>query len=720
VLKVTALATGEDSELPPAAGDGAARTLFALKSDDAFLIADSLGDVLGHSDGMFDSDTRVLSRFTLRLAGQRPSLLGAAVSQDNVFLTSNLTNHPLPPLGEAPTPQGVIHIARSCFLWNNRLFERVTLQNYDERHVFVPLSIGYGADFRDMFEVRGHRRAHRGELLEPLVAADSVLLRYQGLDGRQRSSAIRFSQPPVALDGTCAEFRLPLSAGALVSIYLEVGPELAEPPGRERHRHAASRARMAMRRTSRRGASLRSSAGLFDEWVERSRADLSLLTTELPTGPYPYAGIPWFSTPFGRDAIVTALQTLWINPALARGVLAFLSITQARETSRFDDSAPGKIIHEMRKGEMASLREVPFARYYGSVDSTPLFVMLAGAYAERTADLEFIDTLWPSLEAAMGWIAGAGDSDHDGFVDYARGEDTGLANQGWKDSFDSVFHANGHFPPGPIALVEVQGYVYAAQRAMSALALMRGDHVQAEHWSERAEALRAAVEDKFWSEELGFYALALDGEHRPCLVRASNPGHLLYVGLPTSERAARVIDRLSTPSFNSGWGLRTLARGEVRHNPMSYHNGSVWPHDTALCVAGMCRYGRKQQAVRVLTQTFEAAVHFGMRLPELFCGFQRQAAEPPIAYPVACLPQAWSSGAAFMMLQACLGVQINAHKNEIYVDRPELPAGINSLTLRGIAIGHARMNLVFQRIRERVVVFTEGSDARSVRVFADV
>jgi glycogen debranching enzyme len=715
-----ALAASAESETQLTGGDSAGRTLFALKFGDAFLIADSLGDVLGTADGMFYSDTRVLSRFTLRVGGQRPSLLGAAVSRDNVFLTSDLTNHPLPPLGGEPTPQGVIHIERSCFLWGDCLFQRVILQNYGERNAVVPLDIGYAADFRDMFEVRGHTRSRRGKLLDPELTADSISLRYEGLDGALRCSTIRFSPRPAELDCHGAKFRLPLEAGAETAIYLEIGPELSAAPSRERYRHGAARARLSMRRTSRRGASLRSSEGLFNDWLEKSRADLSLLTTELPTGPYPYAGIPWFSTPFGRDAIVTAMQTLWLNPALARGVLTFLSATQARETSRFEDSAPGKIIHEMRKGEMASLGEVPFARYYGGVDSTPLFVMLAGAYAESTADMEFINTLWPSLEAAMAWIEGAGDSDQDGFVDYARGEESGLANQGWKDSVDSVVHADGSFPAGPIALVEVQGYVYAAQRAMAALAMKRGAHDLAEHWVRRADSLRAAVEKAFWNEQLGFYALALDGEHRPCLVRASNPGHLLYVGLPASERAARVIEGLNSPDFNSGWGIRTLARGEVRHNPMSYHNGSVWPHDTALCVAGMCRYGQKRAAVRVLTQTFEAAVHFGMRLPELFCGFQREPAEPPIAYPVACLPQAWSSGAAFIMLQACLGLKINAHKKEIYVERPELPAGINSLFLRGIAVGSARLDLVFQRIRERVVVFTEGADARNVHVFADV
>ena len=462
---------------------------------------------------------------------------------------------------------------------------------------------------------------------------------------------------------------------------------------------------------------MRTSGRLFNEWINRSRADLALLTTELPTGPYPYAGIPWFSTPFGRDAIVTALQMLWLDPSLAHGVLTFLAQNQAKETSPFQDAAPGKIMHETRKGEMAALRELPFGKYYGGVDTTPLFVMLAGAYATRTGDLSLIDELWPSLRAAMSWIEGDGDSNKDGFVDYARGAESGLANQGWKDSHDSAFHADGTEARGPIALVEVQGYAYAALRAMADLAERRGEVDDAAAWRARGETLRAAVEDRFWLEDLGYYALALDGGGRPCSVRGSNVGHLLFAGLPTSERAERVIAQLIAPPFNSGWGIRTLASGEVRFNPMSYHNGSIWPHDTALCTAGLARYGERGGVVRLMSGIFEAAVKFEMRLPELFCGFSRTAGEAPVAYPVACLPQAWSSGAVFMMLQACLGLSVDAWRGEIHVDRPRLPIGIDQLTVRRLTVGNAAVDLTFQRIGERVVAFPEGRDPSPVPVF---
>ncbi|TIP79269.1 MAG: amylo-alpha-1,6-glucosidase, partial [Mesorhizobium sp.] len=476
--------------------------------------------------------------------------------------------------------------------------------------------------------------------------------------------------------------------------YVEVGPEMAETPNRDRFRAAAARARFGMRAKRRHGATVHSSGRVFNDWVERARADVALLTTELSTGPYPYAGIPWFSTAFGRDGVISALQMLWLNPGLARGVLAFLAQHQATETSPFSDSQPGKIMHETRKGEMAALRELPFGRYYGGVDTTPLYIHLACAYADRTGDMAFVDSLWPSLCAAAEWTEEA--SRPTGFVTYQRAAESGLANQGWKDSHDSVFHADGRTPRGPIALVEVQGYAFAAFRGLAALARRRGEIDRADHWESSAEAMRAAVERHFWLDDLGFYALAIDGAGEPCKVRTSNVGHLLYVGLPAPARAQMVADQLLSASFHSGWGLRTLADDAVYFNPMSYHNGSIWPHDTAICGAGLARFGEREHVIRLMSSTFESAVHFNMRLPELFCGFTRAPGEAPIAYPVACLPQAWSAGSAFMLMQACLGLEIDGWDGEIHVTRPRLPIGIDTLTLRHLGVGTRKVDLTFQ------------------------
>jgi len=694
--------------------------LFALKHDDTFLVADSMGDVWGGFDGLFRNDTRVLSRFRLTIGGVPPSLLGSGVSQDNVFFRANVTNRPLPQLGDHSAPEGVVHVERARFLWRERLYERLMLTNYGESDVPAALTLDFGADFVDIFEVRGYARAARGRILAPDVARDGVLMRYEGMDNIVRASQVSFSQPPDRLTATRAEFNPVLPRRTQLALYVEVGPDRAATPGAARFRDAAARARVCMRSRRRTGATLLSSGRSFNIWLDKSRADIALLTTELPTGPYPYAGIPWFSTTFGRDAITTALQLLWLDPTLARGVLAFLAEHQARETNPFADSAPGKILHETRKGEVTALGELPFGHYYGGVDTTPLFVMLAGAYAKRTADLAFVESLWPALVAAMEWIEGPGDSNGDGFVDYSRGKATGLANQGWKDSVDSIFHADGRIPPGPIALLEVQGYVYAARRAMAELAAQRGERDHADHWRARAESLRAAVETRFWMPKEKFYAIAIDGEGGLCRVRASNAGQLLYTGLPSPSRAAHVARQLLEAGFDNGWGLRTLADAQARFNPMSYHNGSVWPHDTGICAAGMARYGDRSGIVHLLNELFAAAGTFGMRLPELFCGFRRAAGEPPVGYPVACLPQAWSSGAVFMMLQACLGMRIDAWRRVIEIDRPELPTDIERLTVKRLAIGDERLDLVFQRIGTRTAVSPSGPVPDTIRVVVRV
>jgi glycogen debranching enzyme len=693
---------------------------YALKHQDTFLVADSIGDVLGGVDGLFRNDTRVLSRLRLTIGGAPPSLLGSSVSQDNVFFRANVTNRPLPQLGEHGTPEGVIHVERARLLWDERLFERLTLTNYGERDVGAALALDFGADFADIFEVRGYVRAARGELLPPQLAPDRVLLRYRGLDNVVRTSHIAFSQPPERLSAGRAEFNPVLPRRTQLALYVEVGADDAGTPGAARFREAAARARVCMRSRRRSGATIVSSGRLFNTWIDKSRADIALLTTDRPTGPYPYAGIPWFSTTFGRDAIVTSLQLLWLDPSLARGVLAFLARHQATQADAFCDSAPGKILHETRRGEVTALGELPFGFYYGGVDTTPLFVMLAGEYAKRTGDMPFVDALWPSLVAAMEWTEGAGDSNRDGFVDYARGAETGLANQGWKDSVDSVFHADGRMPDGPIALVEVQGYVYAARRAMAALAMQRGERDRAEHWRRRAEQLRAAVETQFWMPKEKFYAIALDGAGRQCRVRASNAGQLLYTGLPSPTRAAHVMRELCAASLDSGWGIRTLAEAQARYNPMSYHDGSVWPHDAAICAAGMARYGDRAAAVHVLNELYAAAGHFGMRLPELFCGFHRRAGEPPVGYPVACLPQAWSSGAVFMLLQACLGMRIDALRRVIDIERPELPGEIERLAINRLAIGDERVDLVFHRIGKRTAVSPASRVPDTIRIVVRV
>jgi len=679
-------------------------TLMALKDGDTFLVADHWGDVKAGADGLFDKDTRLLSRFALTVGRARPSRLSSGVTKDNVFFTCHSTNRPLPPMGGRSAPAGVLHLERRRFIWDRRLFERVRMVNHGVEDILLPLTFEFDADFADIFQVRGTVRPQQGEIHPPVIDGRRVTFSYTGLDGVKRTSCLAFSEPPARLSATRAEFMFSLPRGRSLDLFVECGLDACDQPDEERWRWHSILARLAMRRRLRRGAIVEGGRNQgFNDWLRQSRADIALLVTDLPTGPYPYAGTPWFSTPFGRDGIITAWQMLWIDPGLAKGVLTYLASRQATETNAFMDSAPGKIMHETRGGEMSVLGEVPFGLYYGGVDTTCLFIALAGAYAKRTNDYETIRALWPNLIAAAGWMKDYGDSNGDGLIDYARAADTGLSNQGWKDSEDSIFHADGRFPKGPIALLEVQGYAFAAWKALAEMGAVLGDG-RADEWANRAETLRALVEERYWMEDEGFYAIALDGDGEQCRAIGSNAGHLLFTGLPSHERARRVTRRMLTAEFRSGWGLRTLAKGQARFNPMSYHNGSVWPHDTALAAAGMARYGERHAVAMLLGEIYGSAAHFQMRLPELFCGFVRETGEPPIAYPVACLPQAWAAGSVFLMMQAVLGLNIDAAEGLVEVNNPALPAGLDRLSITRLKVGDGVIDLHFQRLNGHVVV----------------
>jgi glycogen debranching enzyme len=461
------------------------------------------------------------------------------------------------------------------------------------------------------------------------------------------------------------------------------------------HALSSTRARRAMQNST--CCRILSSSSMFNRWLDRSTADLQIMLTDTKYGSYPYAGIPWFSTPFGRDGLITAFELLWLNPGIARGVLAFLAETQATGFDDAQDAQPGKILHEMRGGEMAALGEVPFGRYYGSCDATPLFVMLAHAYYERTAEREFIDRIWPNVLAALKWMETSGDPDGDGFIDYARKTDAGLINQGWKDSHDSIFHSDGSTAEPPIALSEVQGYAYGAWQGASRLAALRGDTARADEWSGRAERLRERFELSYWCEDLDTYALALDGRRRPCRVRTSNPGHCLFSGIVMAERAQRVCDTLMADASFNGWGVRTVAVGERRYNPQSYHNGSIWPHDNAIIAAGASRYGFTGVATRILNSTLELSEAVDLhRLPELICGFTRRGREPTL-YPVACAPQAWAAGAVFLMLAASLGIHIDASARRISFSRGRLPESIDWIRVTDVKVGDATVDLQLER-----------------------
>ncbi|HEY3347267.1 MAG TPA: amylo-alpha-1,6-glucosidase, partial [Nitrospirota bacterium] len=443
----------------------------------------------------------------------------------------------------------------------------------------------------------------------------------------------------------------------------------------------------------------------FNNLIDRSHADLHMLETKTKYGPYPYAGIPWFSTVFGRDGIITSMEALWINPEIAKGVLHYLASTQSDEDDPDNDAEPGKILHESRLGEMAMSGEIPFKRYYGSIDSTPLFVMLAGMYYQRTADKEMAKTLWPNVERALEWMDNYGDIDGDGFIEYRRRSPNGLVNQGWKDSYDSVSHSDGSDAEPPIALCEVQGYAYAAKRYASELAFVLGKADKAEGLRRGARELKERFNDTFWCDEIGTYAMALDGKKRLCRIKTSNAGHCLFTKVASDSHARQICRGLMARDMFSGWGIRTLGSEEVLYNPMSYHNGSIWPHDNALIAQGLAEYGFKDETCSVLTGMYDTSMHVDLnRLPELFCGFHKREGQGPTLYPVACSPQAWASAAIFMLLQACLGLGINAPRRQVRFDKPTLPDMLASLTIENLKVGDASVDLSLLRQEEDVGV----------------
>jgi len=570
--------------------------------------------------------------------------------------------------------------------------------------VAASIDLHFAADYADIFELSGKKRKARGEDLSAEVTANCVILGYRGLDHLVRRTVLAFSPTPTVLTASTASYRFSLPPQAELGLQAAIACERGSSAARRRRFEDARReSEREVGRYRAWSCHLRTSNGQINAWVDRAVSDLHMMTTALPTGPYPYAGVPWLNTPFGRDGIITALECLWLRPALARGVLGFLASTQATRLIPEEDAEPGKILHESRGGEMATLREVPFGRYYGSVDATPLFVLLAGAYYERTGDRDFIKTLWPNIEAALVWIDHHGD--RDGFVEYQRQSTDGLLHQGWKDSNHAVFHADGSPAEGPIALCEVQGYVYAARRAAATIALMLGRTERAAELTRQAEALRDRFETTFWCEDLSTYALALDGQKRPCRVRTSNAGQCLFTGIVHPERAARLARTLLGPDSFSGWGVRTLAAGEVRYNPMSYHNGSVWPHDNALIAHGLARCGFGDLALQIWTGQFEAGTYFDLhRLPELFCGFPQDPGEGPIAYPVACAPQAWSAAAVFLLFQACLGLTIDGPERRVYFTRPRLPASLGELRIHNLEVGETTVDLLLRRREHDVAV----------------
>jgi glycogen debranching enzyme len=675
---------------------------FVLKHDDTFGLFNDFGDIAAgarHEEGLYHQGTRFLSRLALKLIGGRPLLLSSAVRRDNLLMGVDLTNPDIYLGGNMMLPRGSLHIYRSKLIWGAVCYEHIHVRNFTRMPLDIALTLEFSADFADIFEVRGEERRQRGQLHNPRVTDQGAELAYQGLDGVARRTLIECQPPPRRISGAELQLAAQLEGRSEQVFEVKVTCAIdAERPAALSFAAALAHAERSRASGSRLAAGIDTSNDQLNAWMTRSAADLNMLLTETSSGLYPYAGVPWFDTTFGRDGIIAALECLWLAPQISRGVLSFLAATQATRDQPERDAEPGKILHEARRGEMAALGEVPFGRYYGSIDATSLYVLLAGAYWRRTDDLAFIETIWPNICAALTWIDRYGDRDGDGFIEYQRRSPRGLVQQGWKDSNDSVFHADGRLAEGPIALCEVQAYTYAARLAAAGLAQALGHDDMTRTLREQAYALRERFRARFWCPEIGLYALALDGYKEPCRVRASNAGHCLFSGIAAPEHALSIARTLGQDTFFTGWGVRTVADREARYNPMAYHNGSVWPHDNAVIAGGLAASPGKELAVRILSAQLDASTYFeSSRLPELFCGFRRREGKAPTSYPVACSPQAWSAAAVFAMLQACLGLTVDAAARQIAFRYPRLPPTLERVSIRDLKVGESSVDLTLYR-----------------------
>jgi glycogen debranching enzyme len=699
----------EDAHQVVTADVQSAEASLVLRHDDCFGVFNEVGDIDAEARteaGLYRAGVRHLSRLTLTINGLRPLLLAVNPRDDNVLLVVNLTNPDVRgEAGRIALPRGTLYITRSRFIWQGVCHEMIKVRNFALSAVQVELVIRFASDFENIVDVRSQRRVDAGRARFERVERDSVTQGYLGADEIVRETVVDCHTAPDAISSDACRYRLQIGSRGEKTIALAIGCRSANSPVQiSTFTRSLAVAEELARGAARVPCQIVSSDATFNAWILRSGADISMLLTATPHGRVPAAGMPWLDAMFGRDAIITALETLWLWPDIARNVLTYLAATQSTDSFAASGAEPGKILNEARGGDLAP-------NYFG-IDTTPLFVLLAGAYYQRTADLDFIAELWPAISAALSWIDVYGDTDADGFVE-TRPRSGNAPQTSWKSSPDSMFHADGSLAAGPLALCEVQGYVYGAKLGAARMARSLGEMPRAIALVEAAQALQARFNSSFWCPDIQTYAPALDGDKQRCCVRTSNAGHALYTGIAHAEHARQVIAGFGDEHMFSGWGVRTVSENELRFNPMSYHNGGVWPHDNALLAAGAARYDDKAFALRILNSQFEAARHFDLlRLPELFCGFRRRGRERPLQFPVACSPQAVSAGATFLMLQSVLGLSIDALDQQIVLSHPVVPEGFEEVAVRNLQVRGSSVDFTVRRHAGSVSVSVERREGK--------
>ena len=707
-----------------------------VKDGEPFLICQRDGQVPvegPHGLGMYHHDCRFLSGYRLRVAGHQLVPLGAseAAGATLVLFLTNGSNDG----DEALKPEQLgVRWSRTIRASPPGLDDRIELSNYGDGDVDVPIEVRFRAEFEDVYIIRGLAREQPGELRPPTWNQDELRFAYRGGDGIDRSTRIRLGADPERRlpDGADLRAGVPTHGTTQLDIHVDLVEstlpdatpiEQRDSPKRQWRRNAdrahPGRDPEATSETwvggHGSGMAVRTSSLSLRKVLARSLDDLSELRGRLDGLRYYEAGLPWFGTLFGRDAVVAALQSLPYNPDMAADTLRLLARRQGTEYDSWTEEQPGRILHELRIGELARLNMVPQTPYYGTVDATPLFLILLTRHAAWTGSLELFNQLRGNVDAALHWLATDADTDGDGFVDYrGDGGDAGLVNQGWKDSGNAIVMANGELAEPPIALAEVQGYVWLAYRELATLFDHAGDPDRASALRSQAEALRGRFESAFWMEDLGCYAMAL-GHGKPCAVVSSNAGQVLWSGIASHPRARRVAERLMAEDMFSGWGVRTLSAQARAYHPIGYHLGTVWPHDNSLIASGFRRYGFAADAERIFLGQLDAASHFPEdRLPECFAGFDREGLGVPIRYPVACHPQAWAAGAIPELLTAALGLEPDGFGGRLRVRRPRLPATVGEVELRDIPIGGGSADIRFTGAGDETRA--EVLDASGVRV----
>ncbi|MFB5675917.1 glycogen debranching N-terminal domain-containing protein [Paenibacillus terreus] len=671
-----------------------------IKENDLFMLSDKKGNIPQdhpYGLGLYMKDTRFLSKLDLKVNGQDLVLLSSD-GANSYLSTILMTNVHMETESKLELWRESVEIERKRFIYDDVLYESIKLTNYYPKPVTFQLSVHMDADFMDMFVVRGFQHGELGRRTGNINGPRTVSFHYEGADHIKRTTVISWDrQEETANDGDVM-FNVSLAHGQTETITFTIQPQIGE----VKHRHVSSpQAAVELLQQSynawaNRITKVQTDYKPLQSLIDRGLSDLRILLTDLGYGSFPVAGLPWFGVPFGRDSLIAALQMLPFAPEVAKGTIRTLASTQGKAVDPWRDEQPGKIMHEIRYGELANTNQVPFTPYYGTIDATPLFLVLIAEYVKWTGDLSLVRELEQSIEDALLWIDRYGDRDGDQFVEYHQESSKGIANQGWKDSADSVVHRNGDYAQTPIALSEVQGYVYQAKQGVAELYEALGRIGEADRLRKEAEALKVKFDEQFWMEDVQYYAIALDGNKRQVGTITSNPGHILLTGMLDEVKAEAVARMLVSPVMFSGYGIRTMGAGEAGYNPMSYHDGSIWPHDNSLSILGLSKTGHQEEAGVVMTGLIAAAEHFEYnRLPELFCGYDRSIGRA-VLYPVACSPQAWAAGTPLTFVQALLGLFPDGIHRKIHLS-PTLLPDMNELSVSNIAIGDGILSIRVER-----------------------